>query len=130
MEEEEEEEEERVSRSHGRSSPGGPTQTSQGSPPSYLRKSKTDLLSLSHKGVFGMFGGSLSPPGFKPSSTGQKRCVVSTEIRRVVVCTVVLTFPAPPCMLSPVRHIAVRTAVCSAACRGTAQRLRIPGPPA
>ena len=45
--EEEEEEEERLPRSHGRwasaSSPGGPTQTRQGSPPSYLRKSKTDL---------------------------------------------------------------------------------------
>ena len=39
--EEEEEEEERLPRSHGRwalaSSPGGPTQTSRGSPPSYLR---------------------------------------------------------------------------------------------
>ena len=32
-------------------------------------------LSLSRiKGVFGMFGVSLSPPGFEPSSTGQKRC--------------------------------------------------------
>ena len=45
---EEEEEEERLPRSHGRwalaSSPGGPTQTGQGSPPSYLRKSKTDLV--------------------------------------------------------------------------------------
>ena len=44
---EEEEEEERLPRSHGRwalaSSPGGPAQTSQGSPPSYLRKSKMDL---------------------------------------------------------------------------------------
>ena len=126
------------------------------------------LSPLSHKGVFGMFAGSLSPPGFEPSSTGQKRCVVPTELRRDVVCTVVLTYSAlypciplsvslclalsllpplcslsspspgvvlvplphltPPCMLSPVRHIAVRTAVCSAACRGTVQRLRIPGP--
>ena len=33
----------------------------------------------------------------------------------------------PPCWLSPVRHIAVRMAACSAACRGTVQRLRIPG---
>ena len=32
-------------------------------------------LSLSRiKGVFGTFGVSLSPPGFEPSSTGQKRC--------------------------------------------------------
>ena len=42
-----EEEEEHLLRSHGRwawaSSPGGPTQTSQGSPPSYLRKSQTYL---------------------------------------------------------------------------------------
>ena len=41
------EEEERLPWSHGRwalaSSPGGPTQTSQGSPPSYLRWSKTNL---------------------------------------------------------------------------------------
>ena len=46
-EEEEEEEEERLPRSHGRwalaSSPGGPAQTSQGNPPSYLLKSKRDL---------------------------------------------------------------------------------------
>ena len=45
--EEEEEEEERLPRSHGQwaleSSPVGPAQTSQGSPPFYLRKSKTDL---------------------------------------------------------------------------------------
>ena len=44
-EEEEEEEEERLPRSHGRwalaSSPGGPAQTSHGSPPSYLRKSNS-----------------------------------------------------------------------------------------
>ena len=33
----------------------------------------------------------------------------------------------PPCLLSPVGHIAVCTAVCSAACRGTARHLRIPG---
>ena len=46
-EEEQEEEEERLPRCHGRwalaSSPGGPAQTSQGSPPSYFLKSKTDL---------------------------------------------------------------------------------------
>ena len=44
---EEEEEEERQQRSHVRwaaaSSPGGPTQTSRGSPLSYLRQSKTNL---------------------------------------------------------------------------------------
>ena len=44
-------------------------------------------LSLTHiKGVFGTFGGSLSPPGFEPSSTGQKRCGISTGLRRVVIC--------------------------------------------
>ena len=44
-------------------------------------------LSLSRfKGVFGTFGGSLSPPGFEPSSTGQKRCGISTGLRRVVIC--------------------------------------------
>ena len=35
----------------------------------------------------GLLGASLSPPGFEPSSTGQKRCGVSTEPRRRVVCT-------------------------------------------
>ena len=129
-------------------------------------------LSLSHKGGFGMFGGSLSPPGFEPSSTKQKRCDVPTVLQRDVFCSVALTcsalypcFPpslslspslsrslspssplfcslsspsprvflvplmlrTPPCLLSPVRHIAVHTAVCSAACTGTARRLRIPG---
>ena len=87
-------------------------------------------LSLSHKGVFGMFGGSLSPPGFEPSSTGQTRCCIPTELRRLVICIIVPACPTPPCLSSPVRHIAVRMGVCSAACRGTAQRLRIPGPPA
>ena len=43
-------------------------------------------LSLSRiKGVFGTFGGSLSPSGFEPSSTGQKRCGIPTELRRVVL---------------------------------------------
>ena len=36
---------------------------------------------------FGLFGASLSPPGFEPSSTGQKRCGVSTGPRRWVICT-------------------------------------------
>ena len=54
----------------------------------------THSLSLSHKGVFGMFGESLSPPGFEPSSSGQKRCVIPTKLRRDVVCTVVLTYSA------------------------------------
>ena len=39
-------------------------------------------LSLLHKGGFGMFRGSLSPPGFEPSSTKQKRCVVPSVLRR------------------------------------------------
>ena len=33
-------------------------------------------------GGFGSCGASLSPPGFEPSFTGQKRCGVSTEPRR------------------------------------------------
>ena len=44
------------------------------------------LLLSRIKGVFGTFGGSLSPPGFGPSSTGQKRCGISTGLRRVVIC--------------------------------------------
>ena len=34
----------------------------------------------------------------------------------------------PPCLMVPVKHTAARMAVCSAACRGTSRRLRIPGP--
>ena len=39
-------------------------------------------------------------------------------------------FPAPPCVSSPVMRIFFRMGVCLAACRGTAQRPRLPGPPA
>ena len=39
-------------------------------------------------------------------------------------------FPTPPCVSSPVMRIFFRVGVCSAACRGTAQRPRVPGPPA
>ena len=39
-------------------------------------------------------------------------------------------FPTPPCVSSPVMRIFFRMGVCSAACRGTAQRPRVPGPPA
>ena len=42
-----------------------------------------------------MFGGSLSPPGFEPSSTGQKRCGIPSELRRGVCCIVVPTCPTP-----------------------------------
>ena len=48
------------------------------------------ILSLSlspKKRGFGSFGASLSPPGFEPSSTGQKRCGVSTGPRRLGICT-------------------------------------------
>ena len=143
------------------------------------------LLSLSlslspsrpKKGGFESFGVSLSPPGFEPSSTGQKRCGVSTGPRRLGICTTCsnlsffffffLTdsrsskstqdcawesgrlqhmiqwipakylhhvlqsfFPTPPCVSSPVMRIFFRMGVCSAVCRGTAQRPRPPGPPA
>ena len=102
-----------------------------------------------------MFGGSLSPPGFEPSSTKQKRCAVPTVLLRDAFCSVAPTCSAlylclplslslclalrlalsppprpsfapslhppqgfflvplllltPPCLLSPVRHIAVHT---------------------
>ena len=80
---------------------------------------------------FGLFGASLSPPGFEPSSTGQKRCGVSIEPRRWGICTMA---PCAPLFFSfvspPVMRIFFRMGVCSAACRGTAQRPRVPGPPA
>ena len=41
------------------------------------------LSLLPKKRGFGSFGASLSPPGFEPSSTGQKRCGVSTGPRRL-----------------------------------------------
>ena len=44
-------------------------------------------LPLAQKRGFGSFGASLSPPGFEPSSTGQKRCGVSTGPRRLGICT-------------------------------------------
>ena len=55
-------------------------------------------LSLSLKGGFGLFGVSLSSPGFEPSSTGQKRCGVSTGPRRLGICTTCsyLSFLPPP----------------------------------
>ena len=80
---------------------------------------------------FGLFRASLSPPGFEPSSTGQKRCGVSTEPRRWGMSTMA---PCAPVFFSfvspPVMRIFFRMGVCSAACRGTAQRPRVPGPPA
>ena len=89
-------------------------------------------LSLSQKGVFGMFGGSLSPPRGSNAPPQDRRDAVYPrsydELFSVFI--IVPTSPTPPCMSSPVRHIAVRMGVCSAACRGTAQRLRTPGPPA
>ena len=83
------------------------------------------------KGGFGLFGASLSPPGFEPSSTGQKRCGVSTGPRRWVICTMAPCTPLFFSFLSPpVMRIFFRMGVCSAVCRGTAQRPRVLGPPA
>ena len=83
------------------------------------------------KGGFGLFGASLSPPGFEPSSTGQERCGVSTGPRRWVICTMAPCAPLFFSFLSPpVMRIFFRMGVCSAVCRGTAQRPRVPGPPA
>ena len=81
------------------------------------------------KGGFGLFGASLSPPGFEPSPTGQKRCGVSTGPRRWVICTMAPCAPLFVSFLSPpVMRIFFRMGVCSAVCRGTAQRPRVPGP--
>ena len=43
---------------------------------------------------------------------------------------VLQSFLPPPCVSSLVMRISFRMGVCSAACRGTAQRPRVPGPPA
>ena len=52
--------------------------------PSLWHSSHCVPLSLapspSHKGVFGMFGEPLSPPGFEPTSTIEKRCGVPTVL--------------------------------------------------
>ena len=57
-------------------------------------------LSLT-KGGFGTFGVSLSPPGFEPSSPGQKRCGVSTELRRLGICTTCSNLSYPPLCVIP-----------------------------
>ena len=58
-------------------------------------------LSVCLSGGFGMFGVSLSPPGFEPSSMTQKRCVVPTVLRRDAFCSLALTCSALyPCIRS------------------------------
>ena len=74
-------------------------------------------LSLSlapKKGGFGSFGASLSPPGFKPSSTGQKRCGVSTGPRRLGICTMrsnLLLLCVTPCHAYLLSHGGVFSSV-------------------
>ena len=74
-------------------------------------------LSLSlapKKGGFGSFGASLSPPGFEPSSTGQKRCGVSTEPRRWGICTMrstLLLLCVTPCHAYLLSHGGVFSSV-------------------
>ena len=91
-------------------------------------------LSHAQKKGFGLFGASQPPPGFEPSSTGQKRCGVSTGPRRWVTCTMAPwhhgTTMRCSLLFHVVMHIFFRMGVCSAVCRGTAQRPREPGPPA
>ena len=97
----------------------------------FLSPSRSRPLPRAQKGGFGLFGASLSLPGFEPSSTGQKRCGVSTGPRRWVICTMAPCAPLFFFFLSPpVMRIFFRMGVCSAVCRGTAQRPRVPGPPA
>ena len=74
-------------------------------------------LSLSRspkKGGFGLFGASLSPPGFEPSSTGQKRCGVSTEPPRWGICTMrptLLLLCVTPCHAYLLMHGGVFSSV-------------------
>ena len=74
-------------------------------------------LSRAQKRGFGLFGASLSPPGFEPSSTGQKRCGVSTERRRWVICTMApcaplfFSFLVTPCHAYLLSHGGVFSSV-------------------
>ena len=74
-------------------------------------------LSLSlvpKKGGFGSFGASLSPPGFEPSSMGQKRCGVTTEPRRWGICTMrstLLLLCVTPCHAYLLSHGGVFSSV-------------------
>ena len=80
-------------------------------------------LPLAQKRGFGSFGVSLSPPGFEPSFTGQKRCGVSTGPRRLGIRTMrsnLSLLCVTPCHAYLLSHGG----------RGTAQRPRVPGPPA
>ena len=86
-------------------------------------------LSLSHKRGFRDVRCFCIFPRVRTLLNGQKRCDISTGPRRVVVRITALIRPASPRVSSPVMRIAFRMGVCSAACRGTAQRPRVPGQP-
>ena len=88
-------------------------------------------LSLSRiKGGFGTFGVSLSPRGSNHPLQDRRGVVYPLGYDDWVTAPLVPIFPTPPCVSSPVMCISFRMGVCSAACRGTAQRPRVPGPPA
>ena len=82
------------------------------------------------KGVSGRSVDLYPPRGSNPPPQDRRGVVYPLSYDELLSASLVSFFPTPPCVSSPVRHIAFRMGVCSAACRGTAQRPRVPGPPA
>ena len=86
-------------------------------------------LSLSpKKGGFGLFGASQPPRGSNHPPRDRRGVVypLSHDDRVSAPCApLFFSFVSPPVM-----RIFFRMGVCSAVCRGTAQRPRVPGPPA
>ena len=72
------------------------------------------------------------PPGVRTIlyKTGEVWCIHWATTMGYLHHVLHSFFPTPPCVSSPVMRIFFRMGVCSAACRGTAQRPRVPGPPA
>ena len=84
-------------------------------------------LPLAQKGGFGSFGVSLSPPGVRTIlyRTEEVWCIHWATTIGYLHHVLQSFLPTPPCVSSPVMRIFFRMGVCSAACRGTAQRPRI-----
>ena len=85
-------------------------------------------LPRAQKRGFGSFGASLSPPGSNHPPRDRRGGVypLGHDDGVSAPCTsIFFSYVSPPVM-----RIVFRMGVCSAACRGTAERPRVPGPPA
>ena len=68
------------------------------------------------------------PPGSNPPLQDRRGVVFPLSYEQWLSASRAPIFATPPWESSPVRHIAFRMGVCSAACRGTVRRPRAPGP--